>query len=152
MNTDISIRVYKPSDLQCLSTIWFIASEEAHAFLGQETLKEQQQLIENVYLPSSETWVACKAGEPVGFIGLIDTFVGGLFVDPAQQGSGIGHLLIAYSLQLKGSLQLEVYTDNHQAVSFYKRLGFKEISRRDRDDEGLPFENIKMELHRSECI
>lgn len=152
MNTDISIRAYKPSDLQCLSNIWLAASEEAHAFLGQEMLKEQQRLIENVYLPSSETWVACKADEPVGFIGLIDTFVGGLFVDPAQQGSGIGRLLIAYSLQLKGSLQLEVYTDNHQAVAFYKRLGFKEISRRDRDDEGLPFENIKMELRRSECI
>ena len=69
-----------------------------------------------------------------------------LFVAPRLQGQGIGRALIGHALKLKGKLLLEVYTDNAQAVSFYKGLGFRELSRRVTDDEGLPFENAKMHL------
>ncbi|MBN3745582.1 hypothetical protein G3N96_09060 [Burkholderia sp. Se-20373] len=38
-------------------------------------------------------------------------------------------------------LDLEVYADNRDARAFYSQPGFAEISRRDEDDEGLPFAN-----------
>jgi len=146
-NLDISIRAYQEStDLQALSTIWFEASLHAHAFIGSERLLEQRILIETQYLPSAETWVACHQEKPAGFISLLGTFIGGLFVAPEYQGHGIGRLLVAHALTLKGELRLEVYTENTQAFSFYKSLGFKELSRRAEDDEGLPFENADMLL------
>ncbi|HRL23414.1 MAG TPA: GNAT family N-acetyltransferase, partial [Brevundimonas diminuta] len=107
---------------------------------------EQQGLIESQYLPSAETWVACRGGRPVGFISLLDSFIGGLFVAPDQQGHGIGRALVAHALSLKGTLMLEVYTDNDQAMRFYEALGFREQSRRATDDSGLPFENAQMLL------
>ncbi len=109
-------------------------------------LRSQRQLIESDYLPNSETWVACGQGEPVGFISLIGRFIGGLFVDPRVQGLGVGRLLVAHALTLKGALELEVYAANENAVCFYSRFGFSEISRRDRDDQGMPFENLRMRL------
>lgn len=145
-NVKIQIRAYEASDLQRLSSIWYDASVQAHPFLGTTRLREQRSLIENEYLPKSETWVACQFGEPIGFIGLIDTFVGGLFVDLTFQSSGVGRALIAHALTQKGELNLEVYADNKIAVAFYQRLGFKEITRRSEDDESLPFENIQMRL------
>lgn len=145
-NMDIRIRAYEASDLNRLSSIWYDASLTAHSFLGSERLQEQRTLIENEYLPKAETWVACRAGEPVGFIGLVGTFIGGVFVEPTLQGGGVGRALIDHAMKLKGELNLEVYTDNKKTVAFYQRLGFEELSRRSEDDEGLPFENIQMRL------
>lgn len=145
-NVDLQIRAYEATDLHQLSSIWYDASKQAHPFLGTKRLQEQRALTESVYLPNSETWVACKVGEPVGFIGLLDTLIGGLFVEPTLQGGGVGRALIAHALKLKGELSLEVYADNQKAVAFYQRLGFEETSRRAEDSEGLPFETIAMHL------
>jgi len=90
--------------------------------------------------------VACKDGQPCGFISLLDTFIGGIFVSPDRQGRGIGRQLVSHALNLKGKLELEVYTDNQQAMVFYARLGFQELSRRPRDDEGYTFENARLRL------
>lgn len=148
-NSDLSIRAYdRAMDLKALSAIWFEASLLAHAFIGERRLREQQILIEEKYLPNAETWVACIAATPVGFISLLDTFIGGLFIAPMHQGRGIGRALVGHALTLKSELLLEVYTDNAQAVSFYRSLGFTELSRRGVDDEGQPFENARMRLTR----
>lgn len=146
-NLETTIRAYEPAtDLEQLSIIWIDASVLAHGFIGKKRLLEQRILIETKYLPTAETWVACRMGVPVGFISLLDGFVGGLFVAPHHHGQGIGRALIAHALNLKGELQLEVYTRNTQAVAFYEAIGFQELSRRATDDEGLPFENAQMRL------
>lgn len=146
-NLETTIRAYEAStDLETLSAIWFAASLLAHPFIGEERLREQRVLIETKYLPEAETFVACRAGEPVGFVSLLDNFIGGLFVAPGQQGHGIGRTLVAHALKLKGELVLEVYTGNVQALRFYEALGFEEQSRRAQDDEGLPFENAQLRL------
>lgn len=146
-NKELRIRAYEvATDLEKLSIIWFDASVLAHAFVGEKRLREQRSLIETRYLPSAETWVACRSGEAVGFISLMDQFIGGLFVAPGHHGQGIGRALVAHALKRKGELLLEVYTDNGQAFAFYKALGFRELSRRAIDDDGLPFENVQMRL------
>jgi putative acetyltransferase len=148
-NHDIVIRVIElTTDIQKLSCIWLEASLIAHPFIGAERLMEQRELIEDQYLPSAETWVACVCGEPSGFISLLGSFVGGIFVSPDRQGLGIGRQLIAHALSLKGGLSLEVYTSNLQAMTFYTRLGFQELSRRSVDDHGYPFENARLRLIR----
>ncbi|NVE00104.1 GNAT family N-acetyltransferase [Massilia sp. BJB1822] len=145
-NTQLQIRAFEAADIEKLSSIWFETSRQVHAFLGEARLREQRALVEEAYLPNSETWVACLDGTPLGFIGLIDSFIGGLFVDPGRQGSGIGRALALHALKLKGELELEVYAENRAACAFYRRLGFEEVSRRPEDDEGLPFEVILMRL------
>jgi len=79
-NSEVTIRAYQASDLPALSTIWFEASRQVHAFLGDDRLREQRELVESVYLPESDTWVATCNGEPVGFLGLMDAYIGALFV------------------------------------------------------------------------
>ncbi len=144
---DVVIRPYMlDSDLKKLSRIWLDASLLAHPFIGEQRLHKQRVLIEDRYLPNAETWVACTDNQPCGFISLLDTFVGGIFISPDRQGLGIGRQLIAHALSLKGRLELEVYTDNRQAMAFYMGLGFQELSRRPRDDEGYAFENARFRL------
>lgn len=146
-NQNPVVRPYMAAtDTKTLSGIWLDASLLAHPFIGASRLIEQRQLIEEKYLPNAETWVACHRGEPVGFISVMDTFVGGIFVAPGQQGRGIGRMLITHAMDRKGTLSLEVYTENEQAMRFYMAFGFVEVSRKATDDEGFPFENAHLRL------
>ncbi|KPQ04601.1 MAG: putative aetyltransferase YjaB [Rhodobacteraceae bacterium HLUCCA12] len=144
-NQVVEIRPFDAAtDTRKLSGIWLDASLKAHPFIGEPRLLEQRRLIEEEYLPKAETWVACHMGEAIGFISLLDTHIGGIFIVPNRQGIGAGRKLIAHALKRKGELSLEVYTQNKQAVRFYASLGFKEVSRRDVDDFGYPFENAAL--------
>lgn len=147
--TSLTIRAFVPGDIPHLSRIWHQASLGAHGFLGRARLDEQRHLIETVYLPAAETWVAetwvaGAARAPLGFISLLDDFVGGLFVDPAAQGQGIGRALLDHALALKGGLSLDVYTANAGAMAFYRAQGFREVSRQPVDGQGLPFEQARL--------
>lgn len=144
MPTEIEIRPYRPEDCLRLLDIWRAASERGHPFFSREQLDEQQQLVGDVYLPQAETWVALSDAKPVGFIGLLDDFVGGLFVAPESHGTGVGRRLIEHALERRGTLELDVYALNAGALSFYRRLGFVEISRRPRDDNDLPLEVVQL--------
>ena len=146
-NTNLVIRPFDAvTDLKKLSDIWFDASIKAHPFIGEARLTEQRRLIEGEYLPKAETSVACLDEEAVGFISLLGSFIGGIFIAPDRQGLGIGRQLIIDALARKGELSLEVYTENEAAVRFYHRLGFREVSRRDFDDFGFPFPNAALTL------
>ncbi len=148
-NQNIDIRPFDAAtDTKTLSNIWFDASVKAHAFIGKERLTEQRQLVEQEYLPKAETWVAAHNGKAVGFISLLDSFVGAIFIDPVHQGMGIGRMLIAHALDRREELSLEVYTANEQALRFYLSLGFQELSRRDIDELGQPFPNATLHLKR----
>ena len=140
----VELRRYRAEDNQVLSDIWLRASARAHSFFTTEQLAEQRERVSKLYLPNAETWVACEAAVQVGFIGLIDDFIGGLFVDPQHQGGGIGRTLVQHAITLKGTLTLEVYASNTGARTFYERMGFREIGRRPIDDNGLPFALITM--------
>ncbi len=147
MTENLSIRTYDPDDKQRLLAIWHDASAKGHPFFTADQLREQARLVGEAYLPKAENWVATLGGEPIGFIGLLDTFIGGLFVDPARHGTGAGRLLVDHTLTLKGELSLEVFALNASAIGFYRHIGFVETGRRISDEHGMPLELVAM--HRS---
>ena len=138
------IRPYRAEDRDRLVAIWLSASRIGHPFLGEERLVTQLQIVRDTYLLMADNWVAEVDGHPAGFIGLIDNFVGGLFVDPEVHGAGIGRGLIEHAATRLGHLDVSVYADNASAVEFYHRRGFVVTGRQERDDEGLPFAVIHM--------
>ncbi|MET3585801.1 putative acetyltransferase [Pseudorhizobium tarimense] len=144
MTADLAIRPYSPTDKAAVLDIWLATSTIAHPFFSSEQLQEQRVLVGDVYLEKAETWVAEMDGTVVGFIGLLDTWIGGLFVSPSVQGKGVGRALVDHAIALKKELALEVYETNMNAIGFYERLGFSTAGRRDTDDNGLPFPLLKM--------
>lgn len=140
----MQIRRYTPDDRPAALDLWLEASKVGHPFLTLDDLMRQQALVGDVYLPNSETYVAERDGQIVGFIGLLESFIGGLFVDPNAHGQGIGRKLIAHAYALKGPLTVEVYAANPMAPAFYERCGFVEIGRKAHDDEGRPLPLLVM--------
>ncbi|QCI63390.1 GNAT family N-acetyltransferase [Phreatobacter stygius] len=140
----MQIRPYQPADRDRLLDIWLEASRVGHAFLGEATLREQQALVRDTYLPLADNWVAEIDGRVEAFIGLLDGFIGGLFVDPQAHGSGLGRALVDHAGARLGPLTVSVYADNGQALAFYRRCGFVETTRKAQDDEGRPLAVVDM--------
>ncbi|MFK4824184.1 GNAT family N-acetyltransferase [Paenochrobactrum sp. BZR 588] len=142
----ILIRPMIADDVVRSADIWLRASKIAHGFLGHELLEEQLQLMKDIYLMQAENWVLVSDDHVMGFVGLIDNFIGGLFVDPDFQGQGFGLKLLQHAQNLKKQLELQVYERNQQAVNFYLKYGFEIIQRDETDDDGLPFVQLTMVL------
>lgn len=117
------IRPYTSSDSTAVLDIWLAASRVGHPFFSEQELQRQKHLVEHHYLPVAEMWVYEQQGV-LGFIGMLGTTIGGLFVLPAHFRRGIGAALIRHVAALKGPLAVEVFTANTEAQAFYARCGF----------------------------
>ena len=119
------IRPYQPSDLDRLMQIWLEANREAHDFIPEQYWLDHVPMVREA-LPQAWLLVSEQAetGEIQGFLGLMDDFIAGLFVDSRFRGHGIGAELLAAARTFHDRLQLQVYCRNTGAVRFYLREGF----------------------------
>jgi putative acetyltransferase len=125
------IREYTPNDTDAVIAIWDKAEALAHPFLPENVREQVRKDLRDLYLPNAETWVLEHDGHPVGFIAMIGTEIGGLFLDPSRQGKGMGRQMVDHVVALKGPLTVEVFKDNKIGLPFYERYGF------DHTEEGV---------------
>ena len=141
----MTIRRYRPEDEEAVVGLWSRAVRIAHPFIENEGPGERERALREIYLREADNWVAESPSHGiVGLLGLLDTEIGGLFVDPAVQKSGIGRRLVAHALHLHGRATLDVFELNSAARGFYAHLGFREIGRHRDADTG--FTLITLEL------
>ena len=117
------IRKYETEDTDALVLIWQSANALAHSFLADDFVAQVAQDMRNVYLPNAETWVLEENEIPVGFIALVETEIGGLFLDPSFHGRGFGKALTDHAVALHGPLSVEVFEKNAIGRRFYDRYG-----------------------------
>lgn len=139
------IRRYRDEDLADLLVAWHTASQVAHPFLDEEFLGHERARIADHYLPNSETWVYEREGVVVGFISLSDEEVGGLFVDAAFHGQGIGRALMDHARSTRAFLELDVFKDNPVGRTFYERYGFRQVGEHVDEDTGFAQLRLRLE-------
>jgi GNAT superfamily N-acetyltransferase len=141
----LTIRPYDGRrDADACLALWRRASEVGHPFLDAAMLDADAGLVRDLYLPAAEVRVAEADGVPVGFVALLGRLIGGLFVDPARHGQGIGRALVAHAAALRGPLEVEVYAANAGARAFYAACGFTPVGARPRDDQDRPLPLIRL--------
>jgi putative acetyltransferase len=138
------IRAYQPSDCDAVLNVWAHASALAHPFLSEEFLERERHNIPNLYLPNAETWVWEAEGQVVGFLSLLGSEVGALFVHPEVHRCGIGRALMDHAQALRGDLEVEVFERNWLGRAFYSRLGFELMHKKVHDQTG--FEVLRLRL------
>lgn len=118
------IRRYTQADTDALIHAWEAANALAHPFLLPEFVAQAREDMRAIYLPNAETWVIEDTGQPVGFIAMVDTEIGGLFLHPAHHGKGLGKALVDHVARIKGPLRADVYVQNTLGRPFLERYGF----------------------------
>ena len=141
------IRPFDTADTDELMGVWYRASKIAHPFLTNDFLEAEKIQIVEHWLPVTETIVYELDGRVVGFISLIDSEVGGFFVDPDQQGQGIGLALMDQARDIRPFLELDVFEANSIGRRFYESYGFELVERHIHEESGQP--QLRLQLGRS---
>lgn len=143
------IRDFEQQDMDSVVRIWLDASLIAHDFIPEDYWKGKSEELRELYIPNSKTFVyENESAELLAFISMKDQYIAALFVDPLEQGKGIGKQLLDFVKQLYQNLELDVYTENLDSVAFYKKHGF--IIQEEGVEEGTGHKEYKMCYHSKE--
>ncbi|KGK88124.1 GCN5 family acetyltransferase [Desulfosporosinus sp. HMP52] len=139
------IRKLKDTDIEELTEIWYKASIIAHNFIPKEMWESHKDELRYKYLPQAETYVAEENNHLLGFISLLENYIGGLFVVPDKQGKGIGKSLLEQAKKMRRQLYVGVYSKNINARKFYINNGFKTVSQEVQEETGEMVINMVIE-------
>lgn len=119
------IRKFKEDDLNTVMQIWFDTNIKAHHFISRQYWMDNYEMVKDI-LPKKEIYVYedDNINQINGFIGLMDNYIAGIFVNKNNQSRGIGKQLLDYVKEIKETLNLSVYQKNIRAISFYQREQF----------------------------
>lgn len=131
------IRKLENKDIDKIMDIWLKSTIKAHDFIEEKYWKDNYNTVKNIYIPMADSFVYEDDKGIKGFISIINNeFIGALFVDIDNQGSGIGKKLIDYVMHKYNHLSLAVYKENKKSVDFYISRGFKIIKEQLNEDSG----------------
>ena len=119
------IRALRDNDLISVMQIWLDTNINAHSFIPKEYWIDNYAVVKEI-LPQAEVYVYEEDDlhQIIGFIGLTNNYIAGVFVKEAAQSKGIGKQLLNYVKEFKSVLSLSVYQKNIRAISFYQREKF----------------------------
>ncbi len=136
------IRKFDIKDIDDVMNIWITENIKTHSFIPNEYWKNNFEYVKNI-LPNAEIYVYVEDNIILGFIGLNDNYIEGIFVDSNYQDKGIGTALLNKAKEIKQQLTLNVYKKNSKAIKFYQKNGF-EITEENIDEENDEVEYIML--------
>ena len=117
------IRKLKKEDIDEVMEIWKKENIRTHNFISKEYWKNNYEYVKDI-LPNADIDVYLLDEHIVGFIGVDNDYIEGIFVDINNQHNGIGTSLLNKIKEEKEKLTLSVYKKNTNAIKFYKKNGF----------------------------
>lgn len=133
-------------DFPILIDIWERSVRATHDFLPEMEINNLKPLILNEYFHQVLLHKYVEDKQIVGFIGTSVDNIEMLFIDPEFRTKGIGRILTNYAISELKIKKVDVNEQNHQALIFYKKLGFKVVSRSELDDQGKPYPILNLKI------
>ncbi len=121
------IRKFEKNDINIVMQIWENENIRTHNFITKEYWKNNYEYVKDI-LPNADIYVYISNEHIVGFAGVNNNYIEGIFVDINNQHSGIGTSLLDKIKEDKESLTLRVYKKNTNAIKFYQKNNFIIIS------------------------
>lgn len=121
------VREFQILDTEQVMKLWFWGNVDAHSFVSEKYWHSHFNEVQEALL-QAKVFVYDINGKVLGFIGLMNEYIAGIFVDRNYRSTGIGTQLLTYAKQKYDTLSLSVYQQNLRAVAFYHREGFSILS------------------------
>lgn len=118
------IRQYTNQDIDAVVHVWRQASAKAHPFLSPKFMDSEEENVRHVYPKYAKIWVKELDGTIIGFIAMIESEVGAIFLHPDFHGQGIGKEMMDFAANRHETLTLDIFQDNQIGRRFYDRYGF----------------------------
>ncbi len=116
-------------DLNRVMEIWLESNIDEHAFIDKKYWENNYEMVKEI-LPSAEIYLYEENKNILAFVGLVENYIAGIFVDKNFRSRGIGKKLLDYCKNIKKELNLSVYEKNVKASFFYIREGFQLIEKK----------------------
>lgn len=117
------IREFQDTDTEQVMRLWLSGNQDAHSFIPETYWCSHFTDVQQA-LSQAKIFVYDTDGGIQGFIGMINGYIAGIFVDKHCRSCGIGKQLLTYVKQKYDTLSLNVYQENTKAAAFYHREGF----------------------------
>lgn len=134
------IRKFETKDLQRVMELWINTNIQAHDFISKDHWINHYDMVKEI-LPTAQVYVYEEENVIQGFIGVMNAYIAGIFINRTHQSKGIGKQLLDFMKTKHKKLTLAVYEKNTLAVKFYKREDFEIINKAIDENTG------EMELH-----
>ncbi|MRI86331.1 GNAT family N-acetyltransferase [Aerococcaceae bacterium WS4759] len=121
------IRKFQMEDINQVMKIWLDSNIDAHNFIKQEYWISNAPDVKK-QLMNAEIYVYEQESKIVGFVGMQDNYLAGIFVDKDIRSNGIGKQILKYIKGIRQEFTLRVYKENKGAVNFYEREGLTTIT------------------------
>ena len=129
------IRKFETKDTERVMQIWLEVNMEAHDFVPSDYWLSQYQSVQEQLL-QADIYVYEQDKEIQGFVGMMDDYLAGIFVDKKCRSMGIGKGLLECVKKNYPAFSLNVYQKNRRAVDFYLREGLSVVSKEIDDGTG----------------
>lgn len=126
------ITEFTTKDISNLANIWLRENLSAHNFIEEKYWLDHLPYFKEA-ISQVDVWIDSKNNEVIGFIGVNDNYIEGIFVSDQFQHQGIGKKLLAEAKNNFDHLTLHVYQNNQSAIEFYLGQGFTKTDQ-DTDD------------------
>jgi GNAT superfamily N-acetyltransferase len=136
MDEQLTIRPYRPTDLERAVAMWRDSKQTAFSYVKVQqlyTLEDDRRYFREVIAPECDVWLAVRAagsgtedgGSVMGLLAMRDDLIDQLFVGNDAQRQGVGSALLAKARELSPD-QLRAYTfqKNGPARAFFEKHGF----------------------------
>lgn len=134
------IRKKDSKDIKKIMDIWIVSNLDAHNFISKDYFYNNFDFVKDA-IENATVYVYEQESKVIGFVGINQEFIEGIFVDRNYRSKGIGKKLIDYCKKNYNTLSLNVYCKNKKAIEFYKREGF-EICEKKLEKDNKEFEYV----------
>ncbi len=110
--------------IEKISNIWLNSNLEAHDFIKREYWISNFDKVKKMFSDSS-IYVYYAGNQIVGFAGLYEQYIAGIFITDNYRNRGIGSLLLERLKSDYNGLNLHVYEKNEGAIHFYTKHQFE---------------------------
>ncbi len=129
------IREMRESDFDQVMDVWLRSNIFAHDFVSEDYWIDNQDNVRE-HMKEADLRVIEDEGVLVGFLGMLEDYIAGIFIDPNIKSKGYGKQLIDDVKKSHRVLALDVYEKNTNALNFYLRNGFKIVNKSRCEDTG----------------